>query len=140
MRLRMTARWPSVALALASSSATCFGKAAISSRRRLASMSWAWSTISFSRSGCIRLLCLAYSRIRLHFGYVDVVEIGGSFELVFGERGLQGLPVGGGVDGLPVVRRTDADGHGEVFFVGDPTVLDGAGIVEFKLQRRDGCV
>lgn len=58
---------------------------------------------------------------------VDVEEVGGDLEGIAGESGRHGLPLGGGVDGLPVDGIADANGHGEGGFVGLPAIADGVG-------------
>ena len=61
--------------------------------------------------------------MHLVFAYVDVEEVGGYLEIFFGEGGGEGLPGGGGVEGL----AAGLDGHREAGFVGLPFVEDGVG-------------
>ena len=68
---------------------------------------------------------------------VDVVEVGCDLELVFGQRGLHRLPLGGGLDDLPVAGRAYADRHGKVLFVSAPLIHDHSGsFAEEEFEAR----
>ena len=71
----------------------------------------------------------------------DEVQIGGDFEFVFLERRRHGLPLGGGLEDLPVVLGSGADGHPEAGLIGLPAVGDRArGLVELELQSGERAV
>ena len=56
------------------------------------------------------------------FADVDIEKIRGDLELVFRQRGGEGLPFERRVEGLPVGGIAGLDRHGEAGFVGAPFV------------------